>query len=231
MIKHKKIYHGDDWADQLKGKDLKQALRNLLVFLETTDYAEKRFPTSNNPKITIREEIGEIVALAFFELTQYDPRYGYRAKDLDSAYNTKKIRGLTLDDRGVDLVGSNLNDSLTTFQTKLIGDFNHHYGTGKYSLEERLAVKSYIEESANIFAENNIILKQKTSCHQQVLFMTCKPIPSFTSEYKLRGKIRQLCFGKTDNKKGIININEHTNKNFVKGMKELIIESAMSEKI
>lgn len=93
-----------------------------------------------------------------------------------------------------------------------------------------MARSSYIEESVHILNENDYIVKEDNAVRQQVFFMTCQSMPDYTSDKKLHGKVRQLCFSKTDNKKGILNINDFTTKRFMNTMYELIMDSSQAAK-
>jgi len=229
-IKHESIISADKWAPFLKDtKDLKQGVRKLLTAIDSTTLAEDTYPTAKDSKLKIRGPIGEIIALSFFELTRLDDRVGYdKATHTPVAYDEKFCKGLSSDDRGVDIVMYNPKNELTTCQVKVITNAMHSYGT---TPEEQKARGSYIEESTNILMENDIIIKQEQNpVRQQVFFMTCQAMPEYTREMKLRGKVRQLCFSKTSNKKGILNINEFTNRRFMDTMYELIMDSSLTAK-
>lgn len=229
MIKHRSIINADKWAISLKdSKDLRTAVRKVIKSIEDTNIAEDTYPTSEDPKLKIRGPIGEIMALSFFALTRLDNRLGYdNSMHAPIAYDEYFCKGLTTDDRGVDIVMHNKTNQLTTCQVKLIENPTHSYCTFD---SERLSRASYIEESSNILMENDIIVKENDTVKQQVFFMTCQAMPDYTSEKKLRGKVRQLCFSKTDNKRGILNINDFTDKRFMNTMYELIMDSSLSYK-
>lgn len=229
MIRHRSIISANKWAHLLKDtKNLKSCVTKIVTEIENTNIAEEMYPTSNSPKLKIRGPIGEIIALGFFNLTRLDNRVSYdNAMHTPIAYDEKICKGLTYDDRGVDIIMKNKHNNLTTCQVKLIGNSNHKYGTEDY---ERLSRASYIEESTNILMENDIIVKQDDNVRQQVFWMTCQAMPDYTSEAKLRGKVRQLCFSKTDNKKGILNINDFTNYRFMNSLYELIMDSSATAK-
>ena len=53
LIQHPGIVHAKEWAPQLKGKDLKQGIRNVLQFINDSDFAERCFPLADNPKIAV----------------------------------------------------------------------------------------------------------------------------------------------------------------------------------
>ena len=228
-MKHHSIINADMWAQSLKDtKDLKHAVRKLIKLIEETSAAEDMYPTAQDPKLKIRGPIGEILALAFFELTRIDNRVGYdNAVHAPVAYDNRVCKGLSSDDRGVDIIMFNKEDKLTTCQAKLISDPTHAYGTSDH---ERMARASYIEESSHILNENDYLVKEDNPVKQQVFFMTCQAMPDYTSDKKLHGKVRQLCFSKTDNKKGILNINDFTHKRFMNTMYELIMDSSSSAK-
>ena len=230
-IKHESIISADKWAYTLKdSKDLKQGVRNLINAIDNTTIAEDIYPTAQDSKLKLRGPTGEIIALAFFELTRLDNCVGYdKATHTPVAYDEKFCKGLSSDDRGVDIIMYNSENQLTTCQVKIITNPVHTYGTTD---SERLSRASYIEESTNILMENDIIIKQKQNpVRQQVFFMTCQAMPDYTSDMKLRGKVRQLCFSKTSNEKGILNINEFTNRRFMNTMYELIMDSSLTAKI
>jgi len=226
LIKHPGIPEAKTWAPYLKGKDLKNGVREVLKYIEDSNFAVECFPLSEKPKIAVRAPVGEIMAMAWFDLTKNDTRIGYNFYNIQEAYEDNLYKGLKKDDLGSDLVGDNINEKLSTGQIKLITNPNHVYTTGEYGLEERQKVSSYIEESSNIFSANDVILKENQDDYQQVLWMTCLAIPLHTSEIKLRGKLRQLCFSKTDYKKGIVNINDFTHTRFMNDMIDLIIASS-----
>ena len=217
------------WAQCLKDtKDLKHAVRKLVKLIEETTVPEDMYPTSENPKLKIRGPIGEILALSFFGLTRIDNRVGYdKAAHAPIGYDERICKGLSFDDRGVDIIMFNKEDKLTTCQAKFITNPQHMYGTIDH---ERMARSSYIEESVHILNENDYIVKEDNAVRQQVFFMTCQSMPDYTSDKKLHGKVRQLCFSKTDNKKGILNINDFTTKRFMNTMYELIMDSSQAAK-
>jgi len=225
MIKHTSIISADKWAPNIRdAKDLKQGVKNLVAAIEGTNLAYDMYPTADNPQLKARGPIGEILALAWFYLTRLDNRAGYdNAMHGPIAYEEGFCKGLSADDRGNDIVMLNKVDKLTTCQVKLIGNPYHQYGTEDH---ERLSRASYIEESNHILNENNILIKEDTYVKNQVFWFTCQAMPDYTSDKKLHGKVRQLCFSKTDNKKGILNINDFTNRRFMKTAYELIMDSA-----
>jgi hypothetical protein len=226
LIKHPGIIEAKEWAPLLKGKDLKHGVRNVLQFLNDSDFAEQNFPLSNNPKISVRAPVGETIALAWFDLTRNDTRIGFDFSAYADAYEDRLCKGLKKDDNGCDLVGSNINKKLSTGQVKLISDPRHPYATGPWALEERQKLDSFITESHNIFSANDVVVKEGQKDFQMVIWMTCQPIPAFTADEKLRGKLLQCCFGKTNYKKGIINVNDFTHSRFMNDMVDLIMASA-----
>jgi regulatory protein YycH of two-component signal transduction system YycFG len=228
-MKHHSMISADMWAPCIKDtKDMKHAVRKLNKLIEETIVPEDMYPTADNPKLKIRGPIGEILALAFFELTRIDNRVGYdKAIHASVAYDERICKGLSPDDRGVDIIMFNKEDKLTTCQAKFILNPQHMYGTLDH---ERMARASYIEESLHILNENDYLVKEDNPVKQQVFFMPCQAMPDYTSDKKLHGKVRQLCFSKTDNKKGILNINDFTNKRFMNTMYELIMDSSQSAK-
>ena len=191
-IKHESIISADMWAPSIKDtKDLKDAVTKLIKLITETSLPEDMYPTAEDPKLKIRGPIGEILALSFFELTRLDNRVGYDSSmHTPVAYDERFCKGLSSDDRGVDIVMFNKEDKLTTCQAKLITNPQHKYGTTE---KERLNRASYMEESTNILMENDIIVKQERNpVRQQLFFMTCQAMPDYTSDIKLRGKVRQL---------------------------------------
>lgn len=226
LIKHPGIVNSKVWAPYLKGKDLKNGVKEVLKFIDESSFAVDNFPLSDKPKIAVRAPVGEIIAMAWFDLTKNDTKIGYDFYNIQEAYENNMYKGLRKDDLGADLIGTNINSNISTGQVKLISNSNHIYTTGEFGLEERLKVSSYIEESSNIFSANNVIIKENQDDYQQVLWMTCQAIPLHTSEIKLRRKLRQLCFSKTDYKKGIVNINDFTHPRFMNDMIDLIVASS-----
>lgn len=229
MIKHTSIINADKWAPFIKNsKDLKHAVKNLISAIQDTDLAVKIYPTAENPKLKLRGPIGEILALSWFELTRLDNRVSYdNAMHGPIAYEEKACKGLSPDDRGNDIIMFNKLDQLTTCQVKLIGNPYHQYGTEDH---ERLSRASYIEESSHILNENDILVKEGNPVKNQVFWFTCQAMPDYSSDKKLHGKVRQLCFSKTDNKKGIMNINDLTSRRFMNTAYELIMDSASAAK-
>ena len=229
MIKHTSIISADKWASHIKNaKDLKEAVKALLAAIENTDLAYDMYPTADNPKLKARGPIGEIMALSWFNLTRLDNRVGYdKAMHGPIAYEEGFCKGLSPDDRGNDIVMYNKVDELSTCQVKLIGNPYHQYGTEDH---ERLSRASYIEESSHILNENNILVKEGNPVKNQLFWFTCQAMPDYTSDKKLHGKVRQLCFSKTDNKRGILNINDFTNRRFMNTAYELIMDSASTAK-
>jgi hypothetical protein len=225
-IIHPGLVHSKEWAPLLRGGDLKQGLRAVIRYIEQSDFANRCEPLANNPKIAVRGPVGEIIALSWFNLTRNDPRVGFDFMHWTQAYEDRKIKGIKKDDLGCDAMGYNINNKISTQQTKLIENFNHSYTTGQYGLEERKALDSFRIESDNIFSANDVVVKEGQKDYQIVLWMTCQAIPHFTSEEKLRGKLLQCCFSKTNYKKGIININDFTHPRFMSDMTDLIISSA-----
>ncbi len=146
LIQHPGIVHAKEWVPQLKGKDLKQGIRNVLQFITDSDFAERCFPLADNPKIAVRAPIGESIALAWFDLTRNDSRIGFDLYNIHEAYEDSRVKGLKKDDMGCDSVGRNINNKIATEQTKLLSDFTHPYTTGNYGLEERRALDSFITE-------------------------------------------------------------------------------------
>jgi hypothetical protein len=228
-MKHHGIINADMWAHSIKDtKDLKHAVRKLIKLIEETSIPEDMYPTAQDPKLKIRGPIGEILALSFFELTRIDNRVGYdKAVHGPIGHDERICKGLSSDDRGVDIIMFNKEDALTTCQAKLITNPQHMYGSLDH---ERMARSSYIEESVHILNENDYLIKEDSPVKQQVFFMTCQAMPDYTSDKKLHGKVRQLCFSKTDNKKGVLNINDFTSKRFMNTMYELIMDSSSSAK-
>lgn len=229
MIKHTSIISADKWAPHIRNaKDLKEAVKFLLAAIKDTSLANDIYPTADNPELKVRGPIGEILALAWFELTRLDNRAGYdKAMHGPIAYEEKVCKGLSPDDRGNDIIMFNKLDQLTTCQVKLITNPYHQYGTEDH---ERLSRASYIEESSHILMENNILVKEGNPVKNQVFWFTCQAMPDYSSDKKLHGKVRQLCFSKTDNKKGILNINDFTNRRFMNTVFELIMDSALAAK-
>lgn len=227
MINHVSIINADKWAMHIKDtKDLTSAVKKITTAIQDTDLAIEIYPTAENPKLKVRGPIGEILALSWFELTRLDNRAGYdNAMHVPIAYEESFCKGLSLDDRGNDIVMINKVDQLTTCQVKLITDPSHQYGTEDH---ERLSRASYIEESSHILNENDILVKEDNPVKNQVFWFTCRAMPDYTSDKKLHNKVRQLCFSKTDNKKGILNINDFTSRRFMNTAYELIMDSASS---
>ena len=228
MIRHYNVIDADKWASNLKGSlDLKSAVRKILNAIETTTIAEEIYPTAENAKLKIRGPIGEIIALGFFELTRLDRALGYDNSMHHTWAADQNIKGVTKDDRGVDLVTWNKKNMITPVQVKLIGNFTHSYGTVDH---EKQARSSFIEESSNILTANSILLEEHAKVKNQVFFFTCQAMPDYTTNIKLRGKLRQLCFSKTSDKTGILNINDFTNTRFMNSLYELIMDSSSSIK-
>jgi len=226
LICHPGICDAHEWAPLLKGADLKQGVRQVLKHIEDTDLSDRLYPLAIKPKIAIRAPVGEIMALAWFHLTRNDTRIGFDFSAYADAYEDRLCKGLKKDDLGCDLVGSNINKKRSTGQVKLISDPRHPYTTGQWALEERRSLDSFITESHNIFSANDVVVKEDQKDFQMVIWMTCQPIPAFTADEKLRGKLLQCCFGKTNYKKGIININDFTHSRFMNDVADLIMASA-----
>jgi hypothetical protein len=226
LIHHPGISDSHEWAPLLKGADLKHGVRQVLKYVDDSDIADRLCPLETNPKIAIRGPIGEIIALAWFRLTRNDTRIGFDFFAYADAYEDRLCKGLKKDDLGCDLVGHNINNKLSTGQVKLISNPRHSYTTGSWALEERRSLDSFVTESHNIFSANDVLVQECQKDFQMVIWMTCQPIPAFTADEKLRGKLLQCCFGKTNYKKGIIDINDSTHPRFMNDMIDLIVASS-----
>lgn len=226
LISHPGICDAHEWAPSLKGTDLKQSVRQVLKYIEDSDLAERLYPMAEKPRIAVRAPVGEIMALAWFRLTRNDTRIGIDFSAHADAYEDRLCKGLKKDDLGCDLIGFNINDKLTTGQVKLLSDFKHSYTTGPWGLEERKSLDSFVIETGNIHSANDVTIKEGQKDFQMVMWMTCQPIPTFTADEKLRGKLLQCCFGKTNYKQGIVNINDFTHPRFINDMIDLIIASS-----